>query len=84
MRDGMRAGSSDARRHTASHGAARSDRLPRDGLHPTGAKSGRIIYYAVSRLPGEGADGVAARHSHPVEPAAVRPTPADRFRSSIL
>ncbi|TXM92436.1 TonB-dependent receptor plug domain-containing protein, partial [Methylobacterium sp. WL103] len=53
--------------------------LSLDVLNLTNAKSDQITYYYVSRLPGEGADGVADRHFHPVEPTAVRLTLAGRF-----
>ncbi|TXM67952.1 TonB-dependent receptor plug domain-containing protein [Methylobacterium sp. WL12] len=53
--------------------------LSLDILNLTNAKSDQITYYYVSRLPGEGADGVADRHFHPVEPTAVRLTLAGRF-----
>ena len=53
--------------------------LSLDVLNLTNAKSDQITYGYVSRLPGEGADGVADRHFHPVEPTAVRLTLAGRF-----
>jgi outer membrane receptor protein involved in Fe transport len=53
--------------------------LSLDVLNLTNAKADQITYLYVSRLPGEGADGVADRHFHPVEPTAVRLTLAGRF-----
>ena len=53
--------------------------LSLDVLNLTNAQSDQITYFYVSRLPGEGADGVADRHVHPVEPTAVRLTLAGRF-----
>lgn len=53
--------------------------LSLDVLNLTNAKADQITYYYVSRLSGEGADGVPDRHFHPVEPTAVRLTLAGRF-----
>lgn len=53
--------------------------LSLDVLNLTNAKADQITYFYASRLPGEGADGVADRHFHPVEPTAVRLTLAGRF-----
>lgn len=53
--------------------------LSLDVLNLTNAKADQITYFYTSRLPGEGAGGVADRHFHPVEPTAVRLTLAGRF-----
>ncbi|WP_375454711.1 TonB-dependent receptor [uncultured Methylobacterium sp.] len=53
--------------------------LSLDVLNLTNAKADQITYFYASRLPGEGPDGVADRHVHPVEPTAVRLTLAGRF-----
>ncbi|WP_244612713.1 TonB-dependent receptor [Methylobacterium symbioticum] len=53
--------------------------LSLDILNLTNAKADQIAYFYTSRLPGEAADGVADRHTHPVEPTAVRLTLAGRF-----
>lgn len=53
--------------------------LSLDVLNLTNAKADQITYFYTSRLPGEGTDGVADRHFHPVEPTAVRLTLAGRF-----
>jgi outer membrane receptor protein involved in Fe transport len=54
-------------------------RLQLDVLNLFDARTNRIEYYYLSRLPGEPIGGVADRHVHPAEPLAVRLTLAGRF-----
>jgi outer membrane receptor protein involved in Fe transport len=54
-------------------------RVQLDVLNLFNAKTNRIEYYYLSRLPGEPIDGVADRHIHPAGPLAVRLTLAGRF-----
>ena len=45
-----------------------------DLLNAFNAKDADISYFYASRLPGELADGVEDRHTHPVEPLQLRAT----------
>ena len=54
-------------------------RLTLDGFNLFNRRASDIDYYYASRLPGEEAQGVNDRHSHPVEPRTLRLTLSRNF-----